>query len=144
VKARIHPTFHVSLLKPYRSDGTVQPPPPVEVDGELEYEVEDILQVRTVTTNQRRRKDNTLTNGRQTNHYLVKWKGYGFEHCSWLPESELTHCSELLCSFKERHALMHDVTHTSVVAKAKRVGSESAALAAETDVAHTRKRVRRA
>jgi hypothetical protein len=32
---RIHPTFHVSLIKPYRTDGPVQPPPPVAwLDGE--------------------------------------------------------------------------------------------------------------
>jgi len=41
---RVHDVFHVSLLKPNRSDGTVQPPPPPEVvDGELEYEVEAVL-----------------------------------------------------------------------------------------------------
>jgi hypothetical protein len=41
---RMHNVFHVVLLKPYRPNGTVQPPPPPELVGdELEYEVEIIL-----------------------------------------------------------------------------------------------------
>lgn len=28
---KLHDDFHVSLLKPYKSDGSVQPPPPPEV-----------------------------------------------------------------------------------------------------------------
>jgi hypothetical protein len=39
--------FHVSLLEPYREDGRVQPPPPpIEMEGALEYEVESILEHR--------------------------------------------------------------------------------------------------
>src|SRR6476646_11416251 len=44
---RIHPVFHVSLLEPYREDGRVQPPPPpIELEGALEYEVESIIDHR--------------------------------------------------------------------------------------------------
>ena len=42
----IHPVFHVSVLKPYHSDGRQQPVPPPPVlatDGVPEYEVEEIL-----------------------------------------------------------------------------------------------------
>ena len=43
----VHPVFHVSLLEPYREDGRVQPPPPpIELEGVLEYEVESILDHR--------------------------------------------------------------------------------------------------
>jgi hypothetical protein len=43
----VHPVFHVSLLEPYRESGRVQPPPPpVEMEGDLEYEVESILEHR--------------------------------------------------------------------------------------------------
>jgi hypothetical protein len=39
--------FHVSLLEPYREDGRVQPPPPpIEMEDALEYEVESILEHR--------------------------------------------------------------------------------------------------
>jgi hypothetical protein len=44
---RIHPVFHVSLLEPYRESGRVQPPPPpIEMEATLEYEVESILEHR--------------------------------------------------------------------------------------------------
>jgi hypothetical protein len=42
---RVHPVFHVSLLELYRENGRVQPPPPpIEMEGALEYEVESILE----------------------------------------------------------------------------------------------------
>ena len=35
---KCHPVFHVSLLKPYLTDGRLQPPPiPIDVDGEIEF-----------------------------------------------------------------------------------------------------------
>ena len=62
---RLHPVFHVSLLEPTADDpypGQLQPPPPpVEVDGEEEWLVDDILDARI-----RYRKL----------QYLVKWTGY--------------------------------------------------------------------
>ena len=35
----IHGVFHVSLLHPYLSNGLATAVPPVELDGELEYEI---------------------------------------------------------------------------------------------------------
>ena len=69
--SRLHPVFHVSKLAPYRSDGRVQPPPPIELDSELEYEVEQLIDKRV-----RRR------GRRQVVEYLVKWKEYPHEHDS--------------------------------------------------------------
>jgi len=113
VQARVHPTFHVSLLKPYRSDGRVHPPPPpVTVDGELEYEVEDILQVRSHFTNQRAKKDGTLTKGREHKEYLINWVGYGYEHCTWEPESNLTNCQDLFQAFWQHQALLQKAKDT--------------------------------
>ena len=38
----LHPVFNISVLKPYR--GIVKPPPnPIQIDGDLEYEVAEIL-----------------------------------------------------------------------------------------------------
>lgn len=48
---KIHLVFHVSLLKPAFLDpfpGRVEPPPlPVNVEEEMEYEVESVLDFRT-------------------------------------------------------------------------------------------------
>ena len=92
---KIHNVFHVSLLKPFHHDGKTQPPPPpVTLDGHLEYEVEDLLGVRKVKAGSKFRQE-----------FLVKWKGYGHEHCTWEPETHLTNCSELLSLFWKAQAL---------------------------------------
>ena len=88
--SQVHPVFHVSLLAEYRSDGCVQPPPPpIELDEELEYEVEAILDKRT------RKRGRLLIP-----EYLIKWTGYGHEHNSWEPLSNLTHCVESIRAFE--------------------------------------------
>ena len=88
----IHPVFHVSLLRPYRHDGNVQPPPPaIEVEDELEYEVEAILDKRF-----RRYRS------RRVAEFLIKWRGYGHEHNSWELLANLDNCAELLQEFELR------------------------------------------
>ena len=75
---RIHPTFHVSLLKPYHTSGRVQPPPPpveVDEDGGQWFAIESILDHRVV---RRGRKE--------TREYQIRWQGYGPDHDSWEPE----------------------------------------------------------
>ena len=73
-------------MKPYRNDGRVQPPPPpIEIDDSLEYEVERVLDNRKV-----KRGKSTKT------EFLVKWLGYGPEHNTWEPEKNLTNCKEIL------------------------------------------------
>ena len=81
---RIHDVFHVSLLARYIAGKDYKPPPlPIVVDGALEYEVERVLMHRS------------RSSGRKTVHdYLIKWQGYGPEHNSWEPESNLP--SELI------------------------------------------------
>jgi hypothetical protein len=80
----IHNVFHISLVKPYRLDGRTQPPPaPLLVDGELEFEVEQILQHREVKR------------GKQIKiQYLVKWLGYPPEHNTWEPLAYITHADD--------------------------------------------------
>jgi hypothetical protein len=67
---KMHNVFHVQLLKKYRDNGKVQPPPPpVEIDDSLEYKVERVLRHRKV-----KRGKGT------TKKFLVKWLGYEHEH----------------------------------------------------------------
>jgi hypothetical protein len=90
---RVHPVFHVSLLELYREDGRVQPPPPpIEMEGALEYEVESILEHRFRGTRNPKA------------YYKVAWKGYGIEHNSWEPESNVVNASEIVADYWKRQA----------------------------------------
>lgn len=95
---KCHPVFHVSQLQPYRSDGRLQPPPmPIDVDGEVEYEVEQVIAHRDTKIGKRRTR----------REYLIKWLGYGHEHNSWEPESGM-HCDELINAYwKAQHEAQH-------------------------------------
>jgi hypothetical protein len=67
---KIHHVFHVSLLEPYHAFTILgrihDPSPPIEVDGEHEYEVEDLL-------------DSRISN-RQL-EYFIHWHGYDMNEC---------------------------------------------------------------
>lgn len=75
---RIHPVVNVSRIRPYNPsripNHRTPPSPPVEIDGEFEFEVEQIL-------------DSRLSRGRL--EYLVKWQNYTEEHNTWEPESNV-------------------------------------------------------
>lgn len=89
---KIHPVFNADLLKPYKespkefSDRTQERPPPDIVEGEEEYEVERILDMKTF--------------GR-TKKWLVLWKGYSLDDATWEPRSALKNAEEKLKEFEE-------------------------------------------
>ena len=89
---RIHPVFHVSLLTRHQQDvipgRTQPPPPPVIIDGDEEYEVEEIL--------------NSKMDRRQLK-YLVRWKGYSPAHDSWEPAEALGNAAEKVEQFHKDH-----------------------------------------
>ncbi|HZL04120.1 MAG TPA: hypothetical protein VFE45_01635 [Coriobacteriia bacterium] len=102
---RIHPVQNVSKLRRYRRspsafDGRPLPddrPPPDYIDpaGDAQYHVERIVAQRGAG---RRRE------------YLIKWRGYSNEDCSWEPRSNLD-CPELLAEFEEQQMLAALSTH---------------------------------
>jgi len=65
----IHNTFHISLLAPYQDNRfrsqMKEPPPPIQVEGEDEYELDEII-------------DSGLHYNQL--QYRAKWKGYSPEH----------------------------------------------------------------
>jgi hypothetical protein len=81
--SRVHPVFHVSLLKAYHSDGvgTVEPAAPLFYadDGVPIWEVEEVLAHR----------ERKLARGKVKRSFLVKWKGFGPESNTWQPESDI-------------------------------------------------------
>ncbi|KAH8146071.1 uncharacterized protein LAJ45_09993 [Morchella importuna] len=87
---KIHPVFHVSLLSPEAGNplpGQQQsPPPPVEIEGEEEWEVEDIV-------DSRKRRGGF--------EYLVRYTGY--DDASWQPLSDLEHSPDIVRRFHERY-----------------------------------------
>jgi Chromo (CHRromatin Organisation MOdifier) domain len=81
---KVHDVFQASRLERYRSDGSVQTPPPAEMlEGKDEYEVEQILYQRRVKS-------------RGLYEYLVRWKGYSPEHDTWEPHAHLKNAPDIL------------------------------------------------
>ena len=64
---QLHPVFHVSLLRPWDPDsGQLPPPAPTIIDGEIEFDVERILEHRDRKVSDK---------GRRTKReFLVKWR----------------------------------------------------------------------
>ena len=86
---RIHDVFHVSLLRPYASDGTIQPPPPILIEDEEHFEVDRILD----------HMDRKLRQKGNKREFPVRWLGYVPEHNSWEPEENLQDCQETLGNY---------------------------------------------
>jgi len=65
----IYNTFHISLLEPYQDNQfpsqTKEPSPPIQIEGEDEYELDEII-------------DSGLHYNKL--QYRAKWKGYSPEH----------------------------------------------------------------
>ena len=89
---RLHPVFNVVKLSPapedpFPSRKPIPPSTPEIVDGEEEWEVEEILDSRVL---------------RNRLKFLVKWKGFGREDNSWEDSSDV-HAPELVQEFYRRH-----------------------------------------
>lgn len=89
---KVHPVFHASKLVPYQEDeiGDRNPnqPPPIEVEGHDEYEVEKVLDSRVF---------------RGWVQYLVKWVGYDVSESTWEPVRNVRHAKELLDEYHIAH-----------------------------------------
>ncbi|KAJ9532677.1 hypothetical protein QJQ45_010761 [Haematococcus lacustris] len=112
--SRVHPVFHVSLLKPYKGDVPHLPPPLEWLDDRPVYEVEQVLSHRRVR------------NGKAW-AYLLKWKGYGVEHNTWEPRKNLTGCAELLQVYNVAHNLNRTPDATAATAAAVTAAAVTAA-----------------
>ena len=89
--SKIHDVFHVSLLELAKEDPFPQrhllPEPPIIIDGEEEYEIDEILDSRRFN---------------RTVKYLVSWKGYGPEENTWEPVQHLKNCPDKLADYHDK------------------------------------------
>ena len=88
----LHNVFHIEKLVPYvtnqisgREDTR---PPPIEIEGNEEYEVQEILDCR-------RRRNKW--------EYLVSWKGYGPNENSWEPRENVENAQDKINQFHTKH-----------------------------------------
>ena len=81
---QVHNVFHVSQLK--GSVGDVTGESGIDIEGQIEYEIERILQSRIV----RNRKE-----------YLVKWKGYNDFENSWVKAHDMGNAQQLVQQYEQ-------------------------------------------
>jgi hypothetical protein len=88
---KIHNIFHASLLTPYIETELHRPsfpqPPPEIVEGDPEFEVEQIVGSRRVGR-------------KKTLQYKIRWKGYSPAHDSWEPAAQV-HTPDLIKEFQK-------------------------------------------
>ena len=88
---KIHNVFHTTLLTPYKetplNGKQNQEPAPELIEGQPEWEVEQILHVRRYWYQVQ---------------YLVRWKGFSEAHDSWEPATNI-HADELIQQFYKRY-----------------------------------------
>jgi len=84
--------INVSWLCPYKPPSIlgqqIMPQSPVEVEGEEEYVVEEIL-------------DSHLRHNKL--EFLVKWKGYTNENNSWEPEDNCRNACNAIAAFYHKY-----------------------------------------
>ena len=94
----VHSIFHVSMLEPAILNEILNciqsPPPPIDIQGELEYEISEII-------------DSKIDCHWSCKLlYLVCWLGYKNtdEELSWLPTTELKHVKDLVSNFHSTYS----------------------------------------
>ncbi|CEJ61941.1 hypothetical protein PMG11_03668 [Penicillium brasilianum] len=113
VPTGIHPVFHIELVRPAATDPFPSQlvddsqPPPLLVDGEEEYEVEQILAIR-------RRK---IGRGYR-DEALVKWRGWAEQ--TWETLDSVRDCSAL-DTFEEQHGTVSEVIRQQIGTEAHAV-----------------------
>ena len=91
---KIHPVFHVSLLRDWKAADVQEDQPVSQEDApdveEPYLEIEKILRWRKIKRNKKIIKE-----------YLVLWKNFPVEEASWIQANQLSHLEQLQDYIKE-------------------------------------------
>ncbi|SJL18610.1 uncharacterized protein ARMOST_22207 [Armillaria ostoyae] len=99
---KIHPRFNEKLLSPFippsfPNQEQPPPPPPDLIDGEEEWEIEEILDSKTRKVRGKRGQPSTTVVD-----YFIKWVGHTREHNSWVTASEMGNAQEAIAEYEEK------------------------------------------
>ena len=104
---KVHDVFHVPLLKLYEhKDGAITVPPPALLpSGGVEFEVESISAHKSES-------------GKL--HFLIQWEGDDTD--TWLEESELSNCKDLLKAYCDTHGVKLSLSKRQTLKTLKKRG----------------------
>ena len=88
---QIHDVINVSCIRPYKplvAGQSSVPPKPIDVEGNAEYEVQEI-------------PDSRLKQGKL--EYLVKWSGYTDDYNTWKPEANCANSPDIINNFYKKN-----------------------------------------
>ncbi|SJK99608.1 uncharacterized protein ARMOST_02916 [Armillaria ostoyae] len=99
---KIHPRFNEKLLTPYEppafpNQEQPPPPPPDLIDGEEEWEIEEILDSKTQKVRAKRGQPSATVVD-----YFIKWVGHTREHNSWVTASEMGNAQEAIAEYEAK------------------------------------------
>ena len=92
---RMHPVFHVSLLKAWRESAwscpvDEEPVVDVELEPEETYQIERILKWRRVKSGRRASRE-----------FLVEWRGYPLDEAQWVPERNFPYPDQMRAQIRQ-------------------------------------------
>ncbi|SJL18614.1 uncharacterized protein ARMOST_22211 [Armillaria ostoyae] len=101
---KIHPRFNEKLLTPYTAPAFPNqeqppPPPPDLIDGEEEWEIEEVLDLKA-----RKVRGKCGQPSVTVIDYFIKWVGHTREHNSWVTASEMGNAKEAIADYEEKVA----------------------------------------
>ncbi len=114
---KIHPRFNEKLLTPYippafPNQELPPPPPPDLINDEEEFEIEEVLDSQPRTIRGRKGKKS-----QKAMDYFVKWKGWMWEHNSWVRDQEMGNAQEAIDEYEERTNSVRRLDATKIVTR---------------------------
>ncbi|SJL06862.1 uncharacterized protein ARMOST_10204 [Armillaria ostoyae] len=100
---KIHPCFNKKLLTPYTPPtfpNQEQPPPPPLpdlIDNKEQWEIEEVLDSKTRKVQGSRGQLSTTVID-----YFIKWKGWTWEHNSWVTEKDMGNAKEAIAEYVKK------------------------------------------